>query len=192
MSSTTGRIWEKQKGEPQLWFRRFHDFFLHETETEPTVRNAYIRHLQELHKKGNCKPTEKYEKTQIVPKEWWEAYTTYQWQIRLEAYAEYCSKDWIERQKKSHILFSKRLVDSGWDAIKRNEVLKQHFWSNYSDPDYKYNRTSDAVNVAKFSDMISTSDEKALLILAKASGIEELLENQQRIDNSLSKTPPVP
>lgn len=79
MGDEQSQLWERQESEPNLWYERFMLYFM--LGPSRSLRQAI---LQET--KGDK------ERQISVPQSWWDAYKTWNWKERAEAYDEYRRK----------------------------------------------------------------------------------------------------
>jgi hypothetical protein len=186
------QIWEQQIEEPDLWYKRFLQFFLLESEFDPNVNSAYIRFACSEAKNRRERSSFDAWARKGAPKEWIEKAKQYKWQERFNAYKAHQKQKLIEEVKSKNLFITQEKIEASEAEILRNKILDQQFISNWGDPNYKYDRTADAVNVARFSELISKNTEKALNNLIVATGIKKMVEQQKELLKNKNKYLPPP
>jgi len=173
-------LWDQLLEEPDLWYQRFLQFYLHETRKTPKVEIAYLNFVEAECIKGRDRLLKQWLKTCIVPKEWYEKAALYKWEERLAAYNKSIQK--FLRQEETTQLKNLTAVRAKFFemGLKRGEILQEQFIKNYGNPDFVYEKTSDYLNVVRSSIMLTEDNEKNIAGYAASKGLHEILEEKEK------------
>lgn len=188
MENRKVELWEQQKGEPEIWYKRFLQFYLLETEYTSSVVVAYANFVaSEVRINDKKRLYSQWLKDKTPPDEWFQKAETYKWEARRKAYHRYQQLELLKAEQEELKNLSGMRIKAQKDAIKRVNILNTQFVSNYGDPHHQYDKTSDYMNITRAHAILAEENLKAIDGLAAAAAIETLLNEQEKIQQQQLK-----
>ena len=178
-------IWYQQADEPTEWYERFVKFYLPGVIDAGGLNRAYIEYLKEQKNNNNSAAAKKLKNGETsITKEWTSIANKYNWRERAEAFKKNQIQRLLELEEKRVFNIIEMRLQLAEEAIQRQKVLSKQFQQNYGDPNLAFDKTADAVNIARMDSLLSESSEKAINQYTELTGLKSLLEDKQKEQNS--------
>lgn len=180
-ASTRQEHWGQLEGEPIDWYLRLVEFYLPGFLDAGTLNSAYHRYLKAQKEKGDSNAAKKIASGNIItPKEWINISTKYKWRERTEAFKQAQAERLLAAEKEVIFDIVQRRLELVKSTLERQEILAKQFIHNYGKQSLEYEKTADALNVAKIDAALTESNEKALNQYVELTGLRDLMLEKLR------------